>query len=282
MEDTTTVIEKNRFDRLAKVFSQSPVDVANSAELRESVQSLEKLKISELKVWWDFNTLKSYLERDMIPRGLRIKKYPTTTYSDEFKKAWNSILSRCSLDLIKLIVKHEEQKLTEVRASIIEVEKTANEKFSTQPDFTDLISKMNDNISKLEEIITNIKKKKYQRDLQDYTEDKVYIWRQERRRPRSILRKKKNFKKQNQNNQKVTFSSSEYDSSGSFSDASSADTAAQAVNQHNKTAALSVAALPSSISSTSSPFLGVGNSRNHGEANPNPRYPKRDTTKRPT
>lgn len=76
---------------------------------------LEKLKNTEMRTSWDANTLRMYTDRDMIPRGLRLKKIPTTIYSTEFTKEWNQILSKCSGDLIKLIIRYEDTKLIEIK-----------------------------------------------------------------------------------------------------------------------------------------------------------------------
>lgn len=42
--------------------------------------------IKENEIWWDSTTLKSYIDKAMIPCGLRIKIIATTLYSDAFKE----------------------------------------------------------------------------------------------------------------------------------------------------------------------------------------------------
>lgn len=105
---------------------QSP----NAADLKEAIQTMEKYRISKLKTWRDANTLKTYLDRQMIPRLLCIKKLPTTMYSKDFLSKWNSILSQCSLELIQLIIQFEESKLLEIRSDIIKLQSSMDEKFS--------------------------------------------------------------------------------------------------------------------------------------------------------
>lgn len=76
-----------------------------------------------------------------IPRGLRLRKLPTTIYSDHFIEEWNAILSKCSLDLMGLIVKQEEAKLVELRSHIVVMQKEIYEKFSTIANYKEFLTK---------------------------------------------------------------------------------------------------------------------------------------------
>lgn len=120
-------VDKDRFVKFASVFGQKASNVADTAALRKSLQSLEKLKSSEMRIWWDSNTLKTYMDRKMTPRDLRLKKIPTTVYSPEFLDSWNSILSKCSLALMALIAEYEEIKLTDIS----QMQSTLTKKFSS-------------------------------------------------------------------------------------------------------------------------------------------------------
>lgn len=75
------------------------------------------------------------MERNMIPRGLCITKLPTTTYSPEFTNAWNSVVSKCSFDLIQLIIQYEEVKLSEMEGKINELQTSIDTNFSSHNDF---------------------------------------------------------------------------------------------------------------------------------------------------
>lgn len=83
---------------------------------------LEKLLGKEMKIWWDFKTLQKYVEKQMVPRGLRIKKFPTVKYSEPFLEKWNTILMDCSLKLMKLIVSYKEKSLDEVTIKMKETQ----------------------------------------------------------------------------------------------------------------------------------------------------------------
>ncbi|KAM4029807.1 uncharacterized protein ACNLHF_022317 [Anomaloglossus baeobatrachus] len=85
-----SVEENNRKALAAKIFlSQTCSDDNTLGEQDQDMFQLEKLLSKEIKMWWDLTTIQSYLDKWMIPRGLRLKKLPTTNYSKQFsKKMW--------------------------------------------------------------------------------------------------------------------------------------------------------------------------------------------------
>lgn len=56
----------------------------------------------------------------MVPRGLRIRKRPTTIYSEVFTSEWNKILTKCSLSVMDLIVKYETDNVKNLQQEIKE------------------------------------------------------------------------------------------------------------------------------------------------------------------
>lgn len=84
----------------------------------------------EIKIHWSIVTLfeivSDYWREGRIPRGLRIKKFPSFGLKDpDFRSRWEGILNKCSLDLILLIIecnKREkeatQEKLAEINAQI--------------------------------------------------------------------------------------------------------------------------------------------------------------------
>lgn len=155
---------------------------------------LEKLKLQETRIWWDLTTLQKYVDHNMIPRGLKLKKLPTNIYSEQFKEDWNTILSNCSIQLMNLIIKNESEKLKDL-AENITIEETKLEEFKDLSTFETEHKKLEDNITKLEDYIMQIKKNTFQRDLFDYSHQQVYDWAKRERStglPKSILKKKNN------------------------------------------------------------------------------------------
>lgn len=190
----------NRTIKAAQIFNVpiSHYDPVVHDELKSTMLKLEALSIKETRLWWDCTTLQSYVDKAMVPRGLRIKKFPTFVYPDTFKKEWEGILSDCSLKLINLIIKHERDTLSQLQTEITTIKTSMQNQESTQ-DYKRLYAEMESNISKMEDQITVIKQRKFERDTMDYQRGDVYTWRQNRETPRSphsILKKKKNFQHQ--------------------------------------------------------------------------------------
>lgn len=99
----------NRASRAARLFELeeaapacvNDTGVGGGNDLETIMKQLERLLSKELRTWWDYTTLNSYLEKEIIPRGLRMNKAATTIYSDVFTQEWNAILSSCSINLMK-------------------------------------------------------------------------------------------------------------------------------------------------------------------------------------
>lgn len=268
--------DKARLDRLVALFDTTVMDVNTSTDLSTSMHMLEKLKNTEMRTWWDSNTLRMYIDRDMIPRGLRLKKLPTTIYSTDFSKEWNETLSKCSIDLIKLITRYEDVKLIEIKKEIETLQTTMDTKFASLAEYKDLITKMDNNLKKTETSIEETKKRKYQRDIQDYAQDKVYTWKPPYKNPRPILRNRGKYRNK-KSQQNVSFSDPE--SADSNTDTAASDCDASSNASSNKGQKKNNKKQLSEEESSSTPFLGVTNQRRGAEAaTPNPpRYPKRGT-----
>lgn len=248
--DMSATQDRDRFNRLAAVFDQTVKDANATSELAASIQSLDKLRGSELRVWWDANTLKMYIDRDMIPRGLRLKKAPTMIYTPDFLTEWNQILSKCSSDLIKLIISHEDVKLVEIRNEIQVLQQTMDTKFAALEEYKNAIAKMETNLNKLETTIADTKKRKYQRDIQDYAKNEVYTWKTDTKGTRSILRNQTRF---NRKKRQPNVSFSDMESTDSNTDISDQD-----ASSNNMTNAGHRNKSPSNVAgSSSAPFLGM-------------------------
>lgn len=151
----------------------------------------------------------------MVPRGLRLNKKPTTTYSPLFQEEWNNILTEGSLALMSLIIKYEAQKLLDLQKDI-EAIRSNTSMVPSNEEYQHLNGRMDKNIEKLELSIMQLKKSKFQRDLEDYSKGVVYNWhilRKSNRRPKSIL--KNSFNARSSRNMshisKVSFDSSGHD-----------------------------------------------------------------------
>ncbi|XP_069609164.1 uncharacterized protein [Ranitomeya imitator] len=202
-----------RARKAAQLFSMdlsSTTDRSESDLFSTDVNKLEKLMINEMKVWWDFTTLDNYVQKDMIPRGLRIKKIPTTIYSQQFVDEWNMILSNCSTKLMQLIMKYEDIKLKNIQSEINDI-KTSLEKKDINK-YNEELKNIKTSLLKSEDLIMSRKKNKFQRDLSDYQNNQVYEWgrwQKAYKSPRPIL---KRTNSSDTSERRVSFSSSDMDS----------------------------------------------------------------------
>lgn len=175
---------------------------------KDVFDQLEKLLIKETKTWWDHNSLKRYVDRKMVSRGLRISKRPITLYSTSFEEEWNSILTDCSIALMNLIIKHESDKLVELQGEIMQL-RTSLPNLSNNTPVMEMNSKIENNIEKLELTIMEIKKSKFKRDLEDYNKNVVHNWhilRLANRTPHSLLRNRSQDCRGGQDSTRVSFS----------------------------------------------------------------------------
>lgn len=182
----------DRMQKAASIFNIDAQTVSQNVEVKQSMWKLEKLKGKELRTWWDATTLKSYISKKMIPRGLRLKKFPTSNYSESFTTEWNDTLTDCSLKLMGLLVKQEDLMLNDLNIEIQALEQLITTEHNKE-EYTLLKEKMETNLRKLEDDVMNMKKVKFNRDTLDYQKQQVYNWQAaypRRKFPRSILKKK--------------------------------------------------------------------------------------------
>ncbi|OCT75762.1 hypothetical protein XELAEV_18030949mg [Xenopus laevis] len=168
-------------------------------------KTLEKQMSYKLLLCWGILTLEKYISLKWIPRGLRLKKYPTFAREDfDFANKWNDVLSKCSMEIMGLIINHKQQELSSTREGIKEsqVHLTTLDK---SPGFDRLDMKLKEYLLKLESSVSAQKKCKLKRDKMDNYNDMVYMW----NKPKSILR---NRSKNNNRNKSVSFSSVSSDS----------------------------------------------------------------------
>lgn len=175
--DQVDVIRDNRSDRLRSAFSGNFEPDGKVVEIKQAFKKYEDLLSRESRTWWDLKALEKYLENNMIPRGLRLEKNPTTTYDGDFVKEWQEILSQASLKLIKLIIRHEKIKIDDLGKQILDT-KMELEQYKLDRDYQSLMDRTASTIEKLEQDLIKLKRNKYERDLVDYQNDMVYSWKQ--------------------------------------------------------------------------------------------------------
>lgn len=131
----------------------------------------------ELKLSLHMTSLSDYWREKMIPRGLRIKKFPSFGFPDmEFKHKWEAILNKCSLDLMLLLIEEAKKQRCESQKEMEELKAEMSSKFADkEPTFE---KDLKEGLDKLQKEIKQEKLEKFKRDQQDYKEERVYTWKQ--------------------------------------------------------------------------------------------------------
>lgn len=153
--------------------SNTPED---NGDLTSTFMELKKLLQKDVKLELNAITLSDYWRHGLIPRGLRIRKFPAYSMDNkEFTEKWEAILNKCSLDLMLLLIEESkkdrlkvQQEITEVRNQL-ESNAATEEKENLEVQLQEELLKFTDNVKKQ-------KVDKFKRDEKDYKDGRVYTW----------------------------------------------------------------------------------------------------------
>lgn len=172
-----------------------------------------------------------YLEDHMIPRGLRLRKKCTSMFPEPFKEKWQAILTKASMELMKLLVDYQKQKLEEVQNDLNEVSLQLQPLVST-PDHKEKIERIDKTLDVQDTRISEIKRSKHERDQIDYRDGHVYEWPRKTYNKNKKSGKKKHYNKKKTNtSRRVSFSTIE--TSTSMSEASEGKSLQSATSQED-------------------------------------------------
>lgn len=196
-----------RTEILNQVFANSAQEVS-STEAKACYQEYESLLTKECKTWWNLSSLERYMQERIIPRGLRIRKSPSPGSSPEFIEKWNTVLTEASFKLMEVIIQSEQQKLTQIQGQIQDLDEQLN-KLEHDSSYEATLSRITNNLDKLEAKVVEIKKSKLQRDRQDYQSNNVYTWKRDKSSSSRKSRSASKTRKQKRTSRRVSFSVSE-------------------------------------------------------------------------
>lgn len=156
----------------------SQVDNVPTAGSSAKKHKLRKLFERDLKLKWHIVSLSDYWREGLIPRGLRVQKFPAHHTEDaEFKSQWEAVLNKCSMDLMLLLIQDAKKSREKIQSSIAEIESPVPTPSGQQ---SPILQSIQEEINKLETTIKNYKMEKFQRDREDYDRGHVYRWNQPR------------------------------------------------------------------------------------------------------
>lgn len=161
---------------LATDFLQIPSQEWKSRDYTRDLRRLTSLRLH-------CSTLTEYHKSGRIPRGLRSHLRPTLFREDpEFCDRFESILNKCSLDLMLLTIEKSHQTINDLTKQI---ETTENQLSTILPadEWTTLKDKTTKQISEYQKHTETTKRSKFIRDAEDYRSNRVYRWRDPNFRP---------------------------------------------------------------------------------------------------
>lgn len=154
--------------------------VAQHLDFKKMYNDLKKQSEKELKLHLHMVTLSDYWRENMIPRGLRIKKFPSFGYEDtDFKQKWEAILNKCSLDLILLLIEEAKKQKIETQNQITRIKEEIAIK---EQEYLQFEEKLRVDLEALSKKLKQDQLLKFGRDKSDYKENKVYLWPQRNER----------------------------------------------------------------------------------------------------
>lgn len=151
-----------------------PEDADITTDFKMTEFDLRKLLEKDMKLKWHIVSLSDYWRENRIPRGLRMAKFPSTNSDNaSFKDKWESILNKCSMDLMLLLIEDAKKQRDDLKTRILDIESSLPMSPEQQVPFQ---QKIKNEILKLEVIIKEQKVRKFKRDQEDYQRGQVYRW----------------------------------------------------------------------------------------------------------
>ncbi|XP_077137757.1 uncharacterized protein LOC143803880 [Ranitomeya variabilis] len=121
-------------------------------------------------------TLGEYHRQGKIPRGLRCNLRPTLfSDNDQYCTTFQKILNKCSFDIILLTIEFLQEAIKETEDKVATIETQLTSTLSSS-EFNTLKSKVDSILASHQKTLEERKRTKFQRDTEDYLNNKVYRW----------------------------------------------------------------------------------------------------------
>ncbi|XP_077121424.1 uncharacterized protein LOC143776201 isoform X2 [Ranitomeya variabilis] len=147
---------------------------------------IKNLTHKRTRSWWNRAFLDNYMQRQLIPRGLRIQVTPSFPVDDEeFVKNWEEICNGTSRKLMELLIKLNLGILTKID-DLLDETFTKAKAILTPEQIQTINVQMDKNIDQWVKDIQTKQSSKLMRDQKDFSGGNVYRWR--RHHPKESLR----------------------------------------------------------------------------------------------
>ncbi|OCT82175.1 hypothetical protein XELAEV_18024687mg [Xenopus laevis] len=165
-------IYSERKHKLDSIYRDSSINL--TIDYKNLFYKLENLSLKELRTWWEISRFEKYIQLQMLPTGLHIKKFPTyLTVNVTFMESWIQVLTDCSLKLMDLPIIEKKSAHESLEANLKIVKSDLLETME-KPEFDSLNKKLQIKLKDLEKEIMEIKVRKFTRDKRDYESNRVY------------------------------------------------------------------------------------------------------------
>ncbi|XP_073524312.1 uncharacterized protein [Phyllobates terribilis] len=141
-----------------------------------SINELKDLIRKRTRLWWNIAFLRKYIEKGLIPRGLRVQIFPSFNIDDDtIKNRWEQYSNTCSIGYMNLLIEINQISLSTIETQIEKLQLSFKNEMTA-----DSLKKLNEDIEALAQKwakeTQQAKTKKFQRDTQDKSLQKVYKW----------------------------------------------------------------------------------------------------------
>ncbi|XP_075689385.1 uncharacterized protein LOC142657838 [Rhinoderma darwinii] len=174
--------DQSWLSQINEVFKENPNVLldTNGRDIRECINRLKELLKQRTRIWWNRAFLDRYLTKGLIPRGLRVQVFPSFPIEDEtFKNKWEELSATCSKGYMGLLVQANSKTLIELENEIEEIQNKIKKDLSNEA-LEKLNTDLDKEFQKWEQEICSIKTTKFQRDTNDFSQNRVYKWRRQR------------------------------------------------------------------------------------------------------
>ncbi|XP_069589329.1 uncharacterized protein [Ranitomeya imitator] len=170
--------EKTWQAKASDLFKQGPTKTNEDVVTinKDLIKQYRSALYKKTKTWWNRSALENYMDKQIIPRGLRVQLYPSFELEDDVLiKRWLSTATTCSLEFIQIIIDKNTMSLASLDSEIDECEQRLMKDIPVE-NFDQVMTEINKDVDRWEKEVCQNKIRKFQRDVNDYDTDKIYRW----------------------------------------------------------------------------------------------------------
>ncbi|XP_044160840.1 uncharacterized protein LOC122945737 [Bufo gargarizans] len=165
----------DKWDEEARVvFSEADLPPTNRAlSITGSFKLLTKIYKDQVRGWWEIQTLETYIQHQIVPRGMRIPFLPSNRIqSPEFRKKWEKEAVESSLRLMALLLE-EEKALHTKNTTLLQEQIAEVSKFSSNSEFTRKEVFLQQTVERFTAQLKERKHSQFLRDKADFKEGRI-------------------------------------------------------------------------------------------------------------